>query len=404
MTPSTLSWPTDAVVNEALADPMWQPKPFQEFILKIHGRCNLACDYCYMYEMADQSWRAKPSVMSPDIFQAATHRIGEHATTHGLRSIEVVFHGGEPLLVGADYLRHAAMTIRSAMPDGVGVTLSIQTNGILLTEPVLAVLRTHDITVGVSIDGGQRAHDRHRKYTHGKGSHAAVLRGLDRLRQPACQHLFRGLLCTIDISNDPVQVYEDLLATGTPEMDFLLPHANWTNPPPGYAAGDTRTLYAEWLIEIFDRWYGSPSRETKVRFFEEIINLVLGGASRSEAIGLSPMRSLVIDTDGSIEQIDHLKSAFDGAPDTGLSVLHDTLDAALTRPGTIARQRGLHALSTVCLSCPVHRVCGAGLYSHRYRPDTGFLSPSVYCADLRHLIEHIRDRIHADLAPANEHR
>jgi uncharacterized protein len=285
------------------------------------------------------------------------------------------------------------------MPSGVGVTLNIQTNGTLLTEPVLAALRAHDITVGVSIDGGQHAHDRHRKYVRGKGSHAAVLRGLDMLRQPSYRHLFRGLLCTIDISNDPVQVYEDLLATGAPCMDFLLPHANWTNPPPGYTAGDTRTLYAEWLIAIFDRWYGSPSQETEIRFFAEIINLVLGGASRSEAIGLSPMRSLVIDTDGSIEQVDHLKSAFEGAPDTGLHIMHDPLDAALTHPTAVARQRGLHALSATCLSCPVHRVCGAGLYSHRYRPDTGFLNPSVYCADLRRLIEHIRDRVKADLAP-----
>ncbi|MEU9838708.1 hypothetical protein AB0C69_05725, partial [Actinomadura sp. NPDC048032] len=34
--------------------------PFREFILKIHSRCNLACDYCYVYEMGDQSWRDQP--------------------------------------------------------------------------------------------------------------------------------------------------------------------------------------------------------------------------------------------------------------------------------------------------------------------------------------------------------
>jgi uncharacterized protein len=50
----------------------------------------------------------------------------------------------------------------------------------------------------------------------------------------------------------------------------------------------------------------------------------------------------------------------------------------------------------------VHRVCGAGLYSHRYRPDTGFLNPSVYCTDLRRLIEHVRDRVYADLRRLQE--
>jgi uncharacterized protein len=33
----------------------WRPVPFREFIVKVHSRCDLACDYCYMYEMADRS-------------------------------------------------------------------------------------------------------------------------------------------------------------------------------------------------------------------------------------------------------------------------------------------------------------------------------------------------------------
>ncbi|MGH3750034.1 MAG: hypothetical protein ACRDT8_21835, partial [Micromonosporaceae bacterium] len=57
-------WPTQDVTEQALADPAWRPLPFVEFALKFHGRCNLACDYCYMYEMADQSWRDKPVSMS----------------------------------------------------------------------------------------------------------------------------------------------------------------------------------------------------------------------------------------------------------------------------------------------------------------------------------------------------
>jgi uncharacterized protein len=409
MTSSTVEerpWPTESVVAEALTDPMWRPLPLNEFILKLHGRCNLSCDYCYMYEMADQSWRTKPAVMSPEIVAAVAYRIAEHSMTHDLQAVDVVFHGGEPLLVGSDSLCRTAAAIRSALPASVHARLSIQTNGVLLTQSVLEALRAHRIGVSVSLDGGEQAHDRHRRYARGKGSHAAVLRGLARLQQPSYRHLFRGLLCTIDISNDPVQVYQDLLATGAPGMDFLLPHANWVTPPPGYAQGsaaeEPRTAYAEWLIAIFDRWYSQPHREAGIRLFDEIINLLLGGASQSEAIGISPVRMLVIDTDGSLEQVDHLKSAFEGAPETGLNIQTDAVDAVLTHPAIVARQRGLHALSATCLSCPVHRICGGGLYGHRYRPGTGFLNPSVYCADLRRLIEHIRARLYTDLHKAKE--
>jgi uncharacterized protein len=395
-------WPTQAVVAQAHDDPTWQPLPFQEFVLKVHGRCNLSCDYCYMYEMADQSWRDKPAVMSVDTFDLAVARIAEHARSHRLTSIRVILHGGEPLMVGPSYLKRAATTVRQTVPQWTDVGLALQTNGVLLTERFLAALATHDIRVGVSIDGGEPAHDRHRRYANGKGSHAAVLRGLSVLRRPEFVHLFGGVLCTIDVANDPVGVYEDLLATGAPALDFLLPHGNWETPPPGYAPGSGGTLYAEWLIPIFDRWYDAPRREAKVRLFEEIMNLVLGGASRSEAIGLSPVRTMVIDTDGSIEQVDELKSAFEGAPDTGLTVHTDPLDVAMAHPAIVARQRGLAALSATCLACPIHRICGAGMYPHRYRRDTGFLNPSVYCTDLKRLIGHIQDRIDLDLRRIRE--
>lgn len=32
-------------------------------VLKLHDRCDLACEYCYVYEHADQSRRSHPAVM-----------------------------------------------------------------------------------------------------------------------------------------------------------------------------------------------------------------------------------------------------------------------------------------------------------------------------------------------------
>ena len=40
-------------------------RPFRQIVLKVHGQCNLACDYCYVYEHGDQSWRDRPRAMSP---------------------------------------------------------------------------------------------------------------------------------------------------------------------------------------------------------------------------------------------------------------------------------------------------------------------------------------------------
>ena len=127
------------------------------------------------------------------------------------------------------------------------------------------------------------------------------------------------------------------------------------------------------------------------------MQLLLGGAATSESVGLSPARMVVIETDGSIEQTDTLKIAFDGAPATGLHLATSPLDDALRQPQVAARQIGVQGLSADCRACPVHRVCGGGMYAHRYRPGTGFANPSVYCPDLMALIGHIRDRMKADL-------
>lgn len=31
-----------------------------QYVIKLHSRCNLACDHCYVYEHADQTWRQHP--------------------------------------------------------------------------------------------------------------------------------------------------------------------------------------------------------------------------------------------------------------------------------------------------------------------------------------------------------
>jgi uncharacterized protein len=107
---------------------------------------------------------------------------------------------------------------------------------------------------------------------------------------------------------------------------------------------------------------------------------------------------VVIETDGTIQQSDILKSAYAGAPATGLDVTRSSFDDLLYHAGSVARQIGRRALAPACLVCPVGGACGGGLYAHRYRAGTGFANPSVYCPDLLRLIGHIRDTVQADVS------
>lgn len=390
--PSWLEWPAGLDVS-SLRDEGWLPLPFREFIVKVHSRCDLSCDYCYMYEMADQSWRGQPRAMSPETAELTARRIGEHAVAHGLRDITLILHGGEPLLAGRDLISQLVTSTRGCAGPATTVHALVQTNGVGLSDAYLKLFDELGVRVGVSIDGDASAHDRHRRFASGRGSYPAVAAALRRLR--AFPHLYGGLLCTIDLRNEPVRTYRALADFGPPRIDFLLPHGTWVQPPPLRTPDPASTPYANWLIEVFDYWYPKP--QTGIRLFEEIMQLLLGGASDSEIVGLAPARMVVIETDGSVEQEDTLKVAYAGATATGLHVARDSLDAALFLPQIVARQIGARALSGPCRACPVRAVCGGGLYSHRYRAGSGFLNPSVYCPDLLALIGHIRDRVQADL-------
>jgi uncharacterized protein len=392
-------WPLHGLDVPGLVTGGWRPAPFSEFILKVHGRCNLACDYCYVYEGADQSWRARPAAMPPDVLAAAADRIGEHAREHALSEVTIVLHGGEPLLAGRTAIAAAVDRIHAAVPSGCDVEFGMQTNGVLLSNATLAMLEEKNVGVAVSLDGDREGHDRHRLHANGRGSHAEVMRGLNRLANEH-RRLYRGLLCAIDLENDPIRTYEALLETRPPGVDFLLPHGTWTAPPPRRRPGGDDAPYAEWLIAVFDRWYHAPRKETGVRLFEEIINLLLGGESRSENIGLTPVAMLVVDTDGTLQQVDTLKTSYAGAPETGLTVFDHSFSEALHHPGVVARQIGLAALSPTCKMCTVREICGGGAYAHRYREGRGYLSPSVYCPDLMALISHIGRTVQHDLGLA----
>lgn len=390
-------WPYRGLNVGALRATGWRPTPFREFVLKIHQRCNLACDYCYVYTLGDNTWRDRPSTMGLDVARRTAIRIGEHVQRHSLGQINVILHGGEPLLVGKDRLLRLIDIVRAAVPEPCVIGFSVQTNGVLLDEALLTALCDSGVRVGVSLDGTPTGNDRHRRRHDGTGSHDAVDRALRLLTADRYHPAFAGILCTVDPDTRPIDCYEALLAYGPPGIDFLLPHANWSRPP-SRPTGTTPTPYGDWLVQVFDRWYDAPQAETRIAIFDEIINSSLGGASRSEQVGLSPVATVVVESDGAIEQVDSLRSAYSGACATGLTVMDDTFDAAFEHPGVVARQLGREALCDICLDCRVHPICGGGHYAHRYRADTGFRNPSVYCADLKRLIGHVQCRVGADLS------
>ncbi|WP_369246406.1 radical SAM/SPASM protein FxsB, inactivated metallohydrolase extension form [Streptomyces sp. R41] len=362
----------------------------QQFVLKIHSRCDLACDHCYVYEHADQSWKGRPTFISEETLGKVARRFADYAEEQKLPSVSVILHGGEPLLVGPVRMRNICAELTRTIAPVTALDLRIHTNGVQLNTRHLDVFKEFGVKVSISLDGDRAANDRHRRDRRRRSSYDRVLRAIELLRTPEYRHLYSGLLCTVDVVNDPVAVHDALAALHPPRIDYLLPHSTWDSPPPRPV--DSPTAYADWLLKIFDRW-DRQGRTVSVRTFESVLSTLRGGPSLTEAMGLAPSDLAVVETDGSFEQADSLKTAYDGAPATGYDVFQHRFAEFARHPGVRARQLGLAGVSATCRRCPVIESCGGGLYAHRYSSGRGFDNPSVFCSDLRAFVDGVAERI-----------
>ncbi len=327
--------------------------------------------------------------MSGAVIDAVASRIGDHAEAHRLPRVRVILHGGEPLLAGQAQIKRLVAALRRALPPYTTLDLRLQTNGLLLAadEAFCAMLVDSGFKIGVSLDGDRTANDRNRVRANGTGSYEQTRRAIQRLSSPRYRHGFAGLLCTIDLLNDPVSTYVALAELDPPRIDFLLPHGNWDTPPPRPPARLAES-YGDWLIAVFERWH-EDGRLPPIRIFDSIRSASLGDGTLTEALGTEPSDLVVVETDGAIEQSDALKTAYHGAAATGFTVLNDSFDEAARHPGFDTPRAGKAGLCAKCRTCSVVDICGGGLYAHRYRSSNGFDNPSVHCDSLIKIIKRV---------------
>ncbi|MFD7015856.1 cyclophane-forming radical SAM peptide maturase AmcB [Streptomyces sp. NPDC059928] len=125
------------------------------------------CDYCYL------PFRKFNHLMKPEVAEAVAKAVNAWAAEQP--GFEVVWHGGEPLAAGREYL--AAL-----MAPFEGVKHSVQTNAALLDDAWCQFMIEHQVHVGVSIDGPEDMNT-HRVTRAGHPGFRVIMRGIERLRR-----------------------------------------------------------------------------------------------------------------------------------------------------------------------------------------------------------------------------
>jgi uncharacterized protein len=358
-------------------------------VVKVAERCNLNCSYCYMYNHADQSYLRRPSFMSDEVFGQLLSRVDEYCERRPKHRMSLVFHGGEPMLMGTERFRRFTSLARERL-GGKLDSLQLQSNATLVDDGWIATLHDLGVTVGVSLDGPPAVHDMFRVDHAGNGSHERTLNGLLRLQESG---LLSGSLCVVNPAHSGVDIYRYFRSLGITQMNFLFPDATHDGKRALYGRyGDTPV--ADYLIPVFDDWIDEDNPDVKVSCFEDLIRAILGGKVWSDMIGNRRANYVVIDTDGSIQALDALKVCSEGTSESGLNLFEhgfDDLHKGLPLLHHIVHE-GIPMCLT-CKACPERDTCGGGYLPHRYSRAKGFDNPSIWCKDLLKLFAHVRSYI-----------
>src|SRR5436190_18932282 len=90
---------------------------------------------------------------------------------------------------------------------------------------------------------------------------------------------------------------------GVPAVDFLWPDYHHDDPPP-WPSG----ALARYYRELFDCWYDELESPPRIRWFESLISLLLGGDSDIDALGGQPITDVMVESDGTWEPLDTLRT------------------------------------------------------------------------------------------------
>jgi uncharacterized protein len=168
-------------------------------------QCNFACDYCIQ---GDDAAHDTPSArMSLEQAARVADWMEQRLDALGSPRFTLTFFGGEPLLNLPVVYMLAERMWNACLTRGVAMSISIITNGLLLTEAVVDRLLPFGLTgVKVTLDGDRATHDRLRPLRGGQGSFDRIIANL-RLIAPKVRLSIGG---NFDVES--AASYPDLLA------------------------------------------------------------------------------------------------------------------------------------------------------------------------------------------------
>jgi uncharacterized protein len=299
---------------------------------------------------------------------------------------QIVFHGGEPLLLGIKRLRELITAIVVRVPN---VSLSIQTNGTIYNNALEELLLKYrqNLTFSISVDGFEKENNRHRLSLR----HTSLYEKISStLKLAKLAGVLDNILMVVDIKNSPERTYQFMVETGAYSYNILLQDGDYNHLPPGKATiADVEV--GHWLWKLF-KLYSGGKQQFRIKFFDDVAVDILK-KDRGVQIPLSTFShcTMTIDTNGEIKKSDTFRININGGDKIGgENILESSLLQTANSDINIDAIQESEILSDTCMSCSYLNTCGGGYPPHRSN-NGNLRNPSIYCSDYIYLFNQIEN-------------
>lgn len=231
-----------------------QPTPF----------CNINCSYCYLPD------RTNKKQLSFELAEIAFSRLLRFPTIKG--QVTIVWHAGEPFVLPVDYYERMFEIVASVTPPGLQVFHSFQTNGTLISNEWCEFIKSHDINIGVSIDGPEEFHDLYRKQRNGLGSFARAIQGLKLLQDHGISHHVISVL-TLESMQHPDKMLKFYIDNSIKSVAFNIEEQEGSFISPVVSESNAHLLYKSFLEQFLELLIGS-GEDICVREVETSLGMV----------------------------------------------------------------------------------------------------------------------------------
>jgi uncharacterized protein len=298
--------------------------------------------------------------------------------------LEIIFHGGEPLAVGAGFFRQALPLLKNGL-SRQQVRFSIQSNLWLLDEELCELFREHRVSIGTSLDGPGPINDAQR----GSGHFWRTMSGIDLAR---VHGLEVGCICTFTAQSAPKfeQIFDFFVRE---QLNFTV-HA--AVPPLRSRADDRWPIsprdYGELLVGLLEH-YLKNLHKIRIPTLDVLCRSVSsqqgGICTFNDCLG----KYLCLGPQGEIYPCQR----FGGLPEFSMGNVLDADARSDLSSSRVWREFAAweNQVDSECGDCPYLRICRGGCPYNRLAASPGRFSPSPrdpYCLAYRRIFDEIVER------------